>query len=75
MPHPDYDIDEMVLDAALQRRITAKRLTRHERVWVVGRLTELGYTVPQICDMLHLSRRTTQRLRARYRDDEGMRDS
>lgn len=65
-PHPFQDIDEVILDAALAGRISARSLTLTERVWLAGQLTERGETIPSICRIMGTSRRTAQRLRARY---------
>lgn len=70
MTHNPYDdIDEVILDATLAGRISAKGLSPAERIWLVGQLTERGETIPAICKLTGMSRRTAQRLRARYYSD------
>lgn len=65
IPPRDDDVDEVVLDAALQGRIRRQgiNLTPAERVWLVAELTRRGETVQSISQMTCMSRRTVHRHR------------
>lgn len=61
------DFDPLLIDAALDGRLWLTDLTYPERLWIVQSLAARGESVPLICERLHTSRSTVQRLRREIR--------
>lgn len=58
--------DEQLVDAAIQRRLTATNTThisRTDRAWLIAQLTHKGYPARDIADMLHMSIRLVKDIR------------
>ena len=61
--------DEVLIDRAMDGRLTLNDLNQPERIAVVARLTRRGQSASQIALALGCTHRTVQRLRAQGRQE------